>query len=361
MNTHRVPRIGRTKGISRRTAERLLDGSAGPGPEPLAQVIDAATAPASADELRGEDMAVAAFEMGHLMPASPSLTDQEHKSMLGKILTIKFLSAALAVSATGGVALAATSGAFTGSGTSVSQPSVAGATPSASSSLASAPPSPAPSRTALPSRTAAAPVPTGIAPRPPAAAPSPSASASATASAKPGLPRTLAGLCQALASAALPGSGDSNGGLLAGLSSAKVPALASGNSEFGPLVSAAGSAANVPDYCSLLLALPQLPDPAALAQLPATTLGALLSALPVSTLTQVLTQLPSSTLGAVFSALPASTLSSLLTSLPSSVLSQLFAELPASTVTSLLNTLPSSVLQQVESELPSSLLGVLGL
>ena len=127
MNTHRVPRIGRTKGISRTTAEQLLDGSAGHGPERLIHVIAAATAQASADELRGEEMAVAAFEMGHLMPASPSPTDQEHKSMLGKILTIKFLSAALAVSATGGVALAASNGAFGGSGSaSVSGSSVNG-------------------------------------------------------------------------------------------------------------------------------------------------------------------------------------------------------------------------------------------
>src|SRR5581483_11720642 len=116
-------------------------------------------------------------------------------------------------------------------------------------------------------------------------------SASASAAASPtatSLPQTAAGLCRALI------------GTVAGGASSEVQALSSvkvgqalKKPEFSSLISTAGSAVAVPDYCALLLALPQLPQPGELAQLPGPLLGQLLTALPTSTLTQVLTSLPS--------------------------------------------------------------------
>ena len=82
--------------------------------------------------------------------------------------------------------------------------------------------------------------------------------------------------------------------------------------EFSSLVSTAQSAANVPDYCGLLLDLPQLPQPAQLTQLPVSLLSQLLTQVPTATLAQQLTSLPSSTLSALLAELPVSTVSQIL-------------------------------------------------
>ncbi len=83
------------------------------------------------------------------------------------------------------------------------------------------------------------------------------------------MPQTATALCHALIS-------DANGTSSQQLSqAAQVTALASGATpkalsskpEFSPLIGAAQSAAAVPDYCALLLDLPQLPQPGELAQL----------------------------------------------------------------------------------------------
>jgi hypothetical protein len=112
--------------ISRSAAKSLLDGHAPPDLESLARVLAAAAAPARDSELTGEQLAVAAFEASHLNPVTTS--HREHTSMLAKLLTAKVLVASAATAlATGGVALAATTGAIPGTGsapttTTASQP-----------------------------------------------------------------------------------------------------------------------------------------------------------------------------------------------------------------------------------------------
>ena len=104
--------------IHRKAAEQLLDGSAGPGagPDQLTRVLAAAAAPGRESERAGEQMAVAAFQAHHLAPVATSRRGQMIKSPLAKLLTTKVLATALAAFTTGGVALAASTGAFTGSG-----------------------------------------------------------------------------------------------------------------------------------------------------------------------------------------------------------------------------------------------------
>jgi len=82
---------------------------------------------------------------------------------------------------------------------------------------------------------------------------------------------------------------------------------------FAALRSAAGGAAEVPDYCAILLALPRLPEPGLVPGLPA----AVLASLPVATLSQLTAP--------VLSGLPVSDL----VKLPPSVLSKLPAPVPS--------------------------------
>jgi hypothetical protein len=351
--------------ISRNMAEQLLEGHAGPDsapnwPEPsatapLTRVLAAAAAPARDRELAGEQMAVAAFEANHLVPV---VTPQkEHKSMLAKLLTVKVLFSSLAACATGGVALAASTGALTGTPTphataSASQSVTAGTQPAPSST-------PSGSSSPQPSASASSPlrVPGGSTGTQPAA--SPSASASPTAQS---LPQTASALCNALVGDVIPVSGGtlSQSGQVQALSSSRLPGLLK-KPEFAPLISTAQSATAVPDYCALLLDLPQLPQPSDLAQLPSTVLGQLLTALPTATLAQVLTSLPSSTLSQVLTALPTSALSAVLTSLPSSTVTQLLNEVPTSTLTQLPASVLSQLPQSVLSQLPVPALSQLGL
>ena len=109
----------RTHRMSRGAAERLLnDGPAAPGAtsDPLARLLAAAAAPAQARELAGEEPAVAAFHAEHLSPLTESRRGQMIKSPLAKLLTTKVLAGTIAVCATGGVALAASNGAFSAGG-----------------------------------------------------------------------------------------------------------------------------------------------------------------------------------------------------------------------------------------------------
>jgi len=352
MNTRHYRRI------SRKAADQLLDVAAGPdqgaltGPGQLVSVLAAASAPGRADELASEQMAVAAFEANHLASVADSRSEQMIKSPLAKILTVKVIAAALAVGG-GGVALAASTGTFSGSTPATSRTSVATpATPvpgwTNPSAAPSDSPSPSPSASSAPAGTST----------------QPTASASASASPSPAsIPQTAAGLCTALA-------GDVAGTTGSLTKTAQEQALASGavsgvlksNSEFSSLVSTAQSVLNVPDYCALLLQLPALPQPADLVNLPVPLLSTLLTKLPVATLTQYLTSLPSSALSTLLTVLPVATVSQLLTSLPGSVVTQLFTALPTSTVTQVLNELPTSAASQLVTELPSSLLsGLSGL
>jgi MgtE intracellular N domain len=360
MNTRHYRRI------SRKAADQLLDGAAGPdqgsltglpgsigstGSSQLVSVLAAAAAPGRADELAGEQMAVAAFEANHLASVADSRSEQMIKSPLAKILTVKVIAAALAVGG-GGVALAASTGTFSGSSPATTQTSVATpATPVPGWATSSA----APSDSASPSASSSAPAGT---------APQPTASASASASPSPAsIPQTAAGLCRALAGTVVGTTGSlTKTAEEQALANGAVSGVLKNNTEFSSLVSTAQSVLNVPDYCALLLQLPGLPQPADLVNLPVSLLSPLLTQLPVATLAQDLTSLPSSTLSTLLTELPVATVSQLLTSLPGSVVTQLFQALPASTVTQVLNELPTSAVSQLVTELPSSLLsGLSGL
>jgi len=339
--------------ISRKAAEQLLDGAAGrgqgteAGPDQLVSVLAAAAAPGHDDELAGEQMAVAAFEANHLASVANFRREQMIKSPLAKILTVKVLASVLVVGASGGVALAASTGTFSSSGS--------GSGPAYGGSSVAAPVTP-PAGGFIP-------------------APSDSGSASASASSGGGqqaqspsttdssspasIPRTAAGLCTALAADAAGTSGSLT-------KAAQKQALAGGgvrkalqSPEFASLVSTAQSAANVPDYCGLLLDLPQLPQPAQLTQLPVSLLSQLLTQVPTATLAQQLTSLPSSTLSALLAELPVSTVSQILTSLPSSAVAQILTALPTSTLSQILTELPNSAVSQILNELPTSVVSQL--
>jgi len=311
--------------ISRKAAEQLLDGAAGrgqgteAGPDQLVSVLAAAAAPGHDGELAGEQMAVAAFEANHLASVANFRREQMIKSPLAKILTVKVLASVLAVGASGGVALAASTGTFSGGPGSGSGPASGGSsvaapvTPPAGALQPSVPDSGSASASAVP----------GGGQQQAQTSPSSSDSSSPAS-----IPQTAAGLCTALAADAEGTSGSLT-------KAAQQQALAGGgvskalqSPEFSSLVSTAQSAANVPDYCGLLLDLPQLPQPAQLTQLPVSLLSQLLTQVPTATLAQQLTSLPSSTLSALLAELPVSTVSQILTSLPSSAVSQILTALP---------------------------------
>lgn len=331
--------------ISRQAAEQLLDGATelGPvqGPDQLARVLAAAAAPGRAHELAGEEMAVAAFEASHLESVASDQRGQMIKSPLAKLLTTKVLAAVLTVSAGGGVALAASTGTFSGPGPAATPTSIpAGASTSAPAGNPFVAPSG--SVSATPSAPTDAPATSAAPAFQPGATQDPSSAAASRPASS--VPRTATGLCHALIS-------DANGTAnpVAALASGAAAKALSSNSEFSPLVSTAQSAAAVPDYCALLLNLPRLPQPSDLAQVPVTVLAPLLSQLPTATLTQILTSLPSSVLSTVLTELPTSTLTQIITALPASVQTQLLNELPTSTVTQLLNELPASVVSALSS------------
>jgi hypothetical protein len=351
--------------ISRKAAGQLLDGAAGPSasrpgpdapgrPDPLVSLLAAAAAPGREHELAGEQMAVAAFEANHLASDASSRSEQMIKSPLAKILTTKIIAAALLVTATGGVALAASTGTFSGPApSSGGNGATAPLTPPSPGAQAS--PGSSPSTYVFPTATAAA-SPTASASATASAAASPAAAPTASASAGT-VPQGATALCRALISTAA-GTGSqalSQTQQVQALAGSALPQVLSG-SEFTALIKTAQSATAVPDYCALLLDLPQLPQPSDLTQLPVTVLAQLLAQVPAATLAQELTSLPTSTLSAVLAELPPSTVTSILTELPSSVVSQLLSALPTSVVTQLLNELPTSALSGVLSGLPSSLL-----
>jgi hypothetical protein len=343
--------------ISRKAAGQLLDGAAGrgqgtqAGPDQLVSVLAAAAAPGHDDELAGEQMAVAAFEANHLASVANFRREQMIKSPLAKILTVKILASVLVVGASGGVALAASTGTFSGSGS--------GSEPGHGGSSVAAPVTP-PAGGFIPSSapdSGSASDPAG--PGGDGQQQDPASSSTSDGSSPASIPQTAAGLCTALASDAAGTTGSLT-------KAAQTQALAGGSvsrtlqsPEFSSLISTAQSAANVPDYCALLLSLPQLPQPAQLAQLPVSLLSQLLTRVPAATLAQQLTSLPSSTLSALLAELPVSTVSQILTSLPSSAVSQILTTLPSSTLNQVLTELPSTVQTQILNELPTSVVSQL--
>ncbi|SCL32334.1 hypothetical protein GA0074692_3288 [Micromonospora pallida] len=101
--------------IERETVERLLDGTAVDRrrvPEGLVRLLDAVRAAPLPDELRGEPAAVRAFHTARLAPAHPPPVPPARRGVLVQLLPLKTAVAALAVAATGGMALAAVQGAL---------------------------------------------------------------------------------------------------------------------------------------------------------------------------------------------------------------------------------------------------------
>jgi hypothetical protein len=99
-----------TTTLSGAVANRLLDGS-DDGPAPLQQLLAAATAPASAAELQGEDAARAAFRSAvHAAPVPLRDSRRVRATTATGILTAKIIAAlALTAGTAGGVALATNS------------------------------------------------------------------------------------------------------------------------------------------------------------------------------------------------------------------------------------------------------------
>jgi hypothetical protein len=94
-------------------AERLLSGAPITGDDPMSRLLLAATAPASADELSGEDEAVRAFHLArraYVVPPLPRpVAPRRHRSRWGWALVVKVAALVLAT-ASAGWALAATTG-----------------------------------------------------------------------------------------------------------------------------------------------------------------------------------------------------------------------------------------------------------
>jgi hypothetical protein len=108
MSAHRFRRV------DRRTAEQLLRGAPDPehgaGPDALSTLLAAASAPARAEELAGEQAALAAFRAARLADAPQPRRPSMLKVTLAKLATVKIAATAAAVLVAGGVAVAAATG-----------------------------------------------------------------------------------------------------------------------------------------------------------------------------------------------------------------------------------------------------------
>ncbi|WP_052433358.1 hypothetical protein [Streptacidiphilus carbonis] len=104
--------FNRSRRIDRATAERLLSGGAGgvpAGQDPLADLLNAAAAPAADAEPAGEQAALAAFRAGPLTDVPPVRRGSMFRPTLAKLLSAK-VAAAFAATALSGVAVAAGTG-----------------------------------------------------------------------------------------------------------------------------------------------------------------------------------------------------------------------------------------------------------
>lgn len=105
--------INQIRPISARAAEHLLDGTGGDAEHPrLAATLRAAAGPPRPGELAGRPHALAAFHRAHAQRASAPRRRSAIKSGLVKLLTLKAAAVAAVVLGTGGVALAAHTGAL---------------------------------------------------------------------------------------------------------------------------------------------------------------------------------------------------------------------------------------------------------
>lgn len=105
--------IHRTRRISARTAEDLLDGVGADARHPrLTATLRAAAGPTLPGEIAGRHEAVAAFQRALRQPAPFQRRPPLMKTALLKLLTLKAAAVAAVVLGTGGVALAASTGAI---------------------------------------------------------------------------------------------------------------------------------------------------------------------------------------------------------------------------------------------------------
>ncbi|MDR0345034.1 MAG: hypothetical protein LBI49_18370, partial [Nocardiopsaceae bacterium] len=274
-----------------------------------------------------------AFHSGHLASVTESRRGQMiPKSPLAKLLTTKALAGAIALCAGGGVAIAASTGAFSagGGGGAGLHVSSNGSSVSASGGLHAGASSNLNG--------------TGTASGAKGMAHLCTVAATQVANIKDGL---QAGASQAL----------SESGLQTALANPVLGQVLN-NPALTQLVSTVESKANVADYCALLLRLPALPVVDGLANIPAKVLAtipvATLAAQGQQVMAQLLSQLPTSQLTAVMtqmsaqaeSMLPTSTLSALpvgaLANLPAPNLSPILDQLSPSTLGSVLSLVPTS-------------------
>ncbi len=314
-------RTRHSPGITRRAAERLLDGATGSGPEHLSQVLSAAAASAREGELAGERTALAAFEASppfEARPLSHAVTPRKRKMPnlpLVSLISVKAVAWSLAgLVAAGGVATAGTV-AFSGSGSTstgnagaAAAGQVQGAGPGAS----------APGNVATPANS------TG----------------SSDAS-----PLTPVQLCTGLTTRVQSTIGDAVGtadkaALASVLANPAVSQVLS-TPPVSALLTTVGNATAVPDYCGLVLALPTVPVPNAFTQLPASVLNQALSALPATDLAGVLNSLPTDELSQTLGELSPTQLSSVFTTLSPGAAGSVLSTLPASSLGSVLTTAPS--------------------
>src|SRR5437763_4355827 len=219
--------------LSRKAADQLLDtdtASADAVPHRLASRLGAAAAAGHEHELAHTEMAQAAFQAEHLAPVPTLRNEPMIKSPLAKLLATKVVAVTLAVTVTGGIALAATTGALTGHGPNrASVHRSAHATAQAHASVSAQATVPHGNAGTL----SAAQLCRQVAGR--------VASAGHHAEATASHAMSAAQLDQALASPAV-------GSVLT-------------NPAFSSLLATANGSTNVPDYCALLLQLPRLPLP----------------------------------------------------------------------------------------------------
>lgn len=188
----------RTRRISAQAAEDLLNGAGLDGQHHhVAQVLRAAAGPAQPGELAGRNDALAAFGRARLGPDPLPRRQSMIKAAIVKLLTVKAVAATAILVGTGGVALAASTGALPNPLSNHPTPAVSTGQPGSSHG--------------------------------PDASPHPAGSADPSPS--------LVGLCHAYT---------------AGVSSA--PGKALDNPAFRALVVAAGTKDNVDSYCTKLLA-----------------------------------------------------------------------------------------------------------
>ena len=212
MTTRRTP-------ITRASAERLLTKRSGGGPAELDRILAAASAPATAHELRGEPTAMAQFRAARLDVVDPASWRSVLKTAAAKLRAANVVIGATVAAATGGVALAAATNHLPGPLHHASAPVAVRESHSQEAPAVSNRPSPLPTPTTTPARSGAHP--SGSTTHRSQGSPSPS----------------MVGLCAAYHAAV-----------------ADNPGKALNNPAFTVLITAAGGKGNVAAYCATVLA-----------------------------------------------------------------------------------------------------------